>query len=371
MARLILEDGREFFGKSLGTRRDNFGEIVFNTSMTGYQEILTDPSYADQIINFTYPEIGNYGASDYDSEGQGKIFAAGIVLKNYSNLYSNYRAKRSFEEFLEANLIPGLAEIDTRSLTLHLRSRGVMSGMIVQDDRIDTKDLLQILQNKKITADLASKVSCKEAYTAKLSIGAREFSESKPSAKPYSIIAFDFGIKTSILDQLILHGANIEVVPANTSLDYVLAAKPDGIFLSNGPGDPAAVDYAIKTVAGLVDKFSGPIFGICLGHQILGLALGALTYKLKFGHRGANQPIKNLQTGKIEIASHNHGFAIDANSLNKDIEISHLNLNDNTIAGIRLKNRPNVFSVQYHPEASPGPHDSHYLFRDFLGFCSN
>lgn len=361
-AKLILEDGKEFMGKALGaqgkeTILSSFGEIVFNTSMTGYQEILTDPSYAGQIITFTYPEIGNYGCNTEDYESKNS-FIKGMVLKNPSPIVSNWRAEESLEDFLNKHKIPAIYDLDTRALTRHIRDKGAMRAAIINESHDNFNDSKKLLEEIKASEkmdglDLASRVSCKEAYTI------------KAEDKKFKIIAFDFGIKTNILNKLAEHGCEIEVVPANTPASYILKANPDGIFLSNGPGDPSAVDYAIETIKELIEKFNKPIFGICLGHQLLSLAAGAKTYKLKFGHRGANQPIKNLQTSKIEISSHNHGFAVSEEGLPENLEITHLNINDDTIAGLKFKDR-NIFSVQYHPEASPGPHDSDYLFREFI-----
>lgn len=353
VAKLVLEDGRIFYGKALGAKKAGFGEIVFNTGMTGYQEILSDPSYAGQIITFTYPEIGNYGCNPDDMESL-VPYTKGMVIKNYSPIASNFRATETLDEFLSRCDISAIYDVDTRALTKHIRDRGAMRAVISHDDTISDQDLIQaVSKSPSMTGlDLASIVSTKKAYQVK-------------GQGTKKVIAFDFGIKQNILNKLAEFGADIEVVPANTPASYILEANPDGIFLSNGPGDPAAVTYAIKTVQELIEKYSKPIFGICLGHQIMALACGAKTFKLKFGHRGSNQPIKNLSTGKIEIASHNHGFSVEKENLPNNLEITHLNINDDTIAGIKLKDRKNVFSVQYHPEASPGPHDSDYLFAEF------
>ena len=364
MAKLLLEDGREFQGKYLGASGTSFGELVFNTGMTGYQETMTDPSYAGQIITFTYPEIGNYGCNNADYESPDlQARAKGMVLKNYSPIVSNFRAQESLDEFLKKHNIAAIYDVDTRAITKHIRDKGAMRAAITDDDSLTSEDLLKQVQASPSMdgQDLASEVSCKASYPGKLSVKSTEL-----FSKTYKVIALDFGIKQNITNKLISHGCEVEVVPANTSIDYILEQNPDGVFLSNGPGDPAAVDYAIETVQELLNKFGKPIFGICLGHQILALACGANTFKLKFGHRGANQPIKNLKTGKIEIASHNHGFAVSKEGLPENLEITHLNINDDTVAGLRLKNRNNVFSVQYHPEASPGPHDSDYLFEQFV-----
>ncbi len=393
MARLVLEDGRIFKGKSLGAELIGFGELVFNTGMTGYQEILTDPSYAGQIITLTYPEIGNtgcnqediesaryWGASNYKPNHESKASVArGLVIKNYSPIVSNYRAEESLDEFLRRENIPAIMGLDTRALTRHLRDKGAMRAAVVPDsmDAISDADLLKQVQESVSMEgqDLASTVTCSAVYKAErtdtkypvpviLSEAKDLHATSAKRSNPYRVVAYDFGIKQNIVNSLIKYGCEVTVVPASTSAAEVMALNPDGIFLSNGPGDPAAVGYAIATIRDLIAKFDKPIFGICLGHQLLGLAAGAKTYKLKFGHRGSNQPIKNLENGKIEIASHNHGFAIAAEGLPTELEITHMNINDNTVAGLRFRNKP-VFSVQYHPEASPGPHDSDYLFEQF------
>ncbi|NQY79650.1 MAG: glutamine-hydrolyzing carbamoyl-phosphate synthase small subunit [Candidatus Caenarcaniphilales bacterium] len=367
MARLLLEDGKEFIGKSIGKEDECFGEIIFNTSMTGYQEILTDPSYAGQIITFTYPEIGNYGCNEKDMESP-KPFARGVVIKNYSPIDSNSNSEESLEEFLVKFNMTGIYGIDTRALTKYLRDKGSMKAVIAPD-KVSREELLEKLKKSQNMEglDLASEVTSKESrlIPARANISDKNNDLSKPE-KVYRVIAFDFGIKQNIINKLTERNCQVELVPANTSAEYVLERNPDGIFLSNGPGDPAAVTYAIETVKTLVEKYKKPIFGICLGHQILSLSQGAKTYKLKFGHKGANHPIKELGTGKIEIASHNHGFAVNPKNLPSNVTVSHLNINDDTVAGIELNNRDNVFSVQYHPEASPGPHDSDYLFDKFL-----
>ncbi len=367
MARLLLEDGKEFIGKSIGKEDECFGEIIFNTSMTGYQEILTDPSYAGQIITFTYPEIGNYGCNEKDMESP-KPFARGVVIKNYSPIDSNSNSEESLEEFLVKFNMTGIYGIDTRALTKYLRDKGSMKAVIAPD-KISRKELLEKLEKLQNMEglDLASEVTSKESrlIPARANISDKNNDLIKPE-KVYRVIAFDFGIKQNIINKLTERNCQVELVPANTSAEYVLDRNPDGVFLSNGPGDPAAVTYAIETVKTLVEKYKKPIFGICLGHQILSLSQGAKTYKLKFGHKGANHPIKEISSGKIEIASHNHGFAVNPKNLPANLTVSHLNINDDTVAGIELNNRDNVFSVQYHPEASPGPHDSDYLFDKFL-----
>lgn len=361
---LLLEDGTVFEGTSFGVKGQKCGEVVFNTSMTGYQEILTDPSYNEQILTMTYPLIGNYGTNNCDWESE-KVFASGFIVKENCSYPSNWRNKDSLSDYLEANNVIGLEGIDTRKLVKHIRTQGAMKGIISSTD-LSIDKLKKKLESYPglVGRDIVKDVSVKKSYCwDKPVVDVLNVNEQKPEKK-YKVVAFDFGIKHNILRLLCSHGCDVKVVPAIASSDEVLSQKPDGVFLSNGPGDPAPVNYAIETVKSLLGKV--PIFGICLGHQILSLALGGKTYKLKFGHRGANHPVKNLQTGKIEITSQNHGFCVDMDSLkNKDIELTHLNLNDNTVEGIRCKELP-AFSVQYHPEASPGPHDSSYLFETFI-----
>lgn len=361
---LLLEDSTIFEGTSFGAKGQKCGEVVFNTSMTGYQEILTDPSYKEQIITMTYPLIGNYGTNECDWESR-KIFASGFIVKENCSYPSNWRNKNSLSDYLEANNVIGLEGIDTRKLVKHIRTQGAMKGIISSID-LNINNLMEKLENYPglVDRDIVKDVTVKKPYSwDKAVIDVLNGNEQKPEKK-YKIVAFDFGIKHNILRLLCTYGCDVKVVIAATSPNEVLSQKPDGVFLSNGPGDPAPVNYAIETVKKLLGKV--PIFGICLGHQILSLALGGKTYKLKFGHRGANQPVKNLRTGKIEITSQNHGFCVDMDSLKKrGIELTHVNLNDNTVEGIRCKEL-GAFSVQYHPEASPGPHDSAYLFAEFI-----
>ena len=361
---LLLEDSTIFEGTSFGAKGQKCGEVVFNTSMTGYQEILTDPSYKEQIITMTYPLIGNYGTNECDWESR-KIFASGFIVKENCSYPSNWRNKNSLSDYLEANNVIGLEGIDTRKLVKHIRTQGAMKGIISSID-LNINNLMEKLENYPglVGRDIVKDVTVKKPYSwDKAVIDVLNGNEQKPEKK-YKIVAFDFGIKHNILRLLCTYGCDVKVVIAATSPNEVLSQKPDGVFLSNGPGDPAPVNYAIETVKKLLGKV--PIFGICLGHQILSLALGGKTYKLKFGHRGANHPVKNLRTGKIEITSQNHGFCVDMDSLKKrGIELTHVNLNDNTVEGIQCKEFA-VFSVQYHPEASPGPHDSAYLFAEFI-----
>lgn len=361
---LLLEDGTVFEGASFGAKGQKCGEVVFNTSMTGYQEILTDPSYNEQIITMTYPLIGNYGTNKADWESR-KIFAGGFIVKENCDYPSNWRNTKSLGDYLKANNIVGLEGIDTRALVKHIRTAGAMKG-IISSAEFGIANLKRKLQKYPglVGRDIVKNVTVKKPYSwDKGVIDVLNNREIKPQKK-YKVVAFDYGMKQNILRMLCSHGCDVYVVPAATSAEEVLAQKPDGVFLSNGPGDPAPVGYAIETVRELLGKV--PIFGICLGHQILALALGAETYKLKFGHRGANHPVKNLKTGRIEITSQNHGFCVDMDSLDdKTVELTHLNLNDNTVEGIRCEEKA-AFSVQYHPEASPGPHDSNYLFEDFI-----
>jgi len=361
---LLLKDGTLFEGRSFGAEGEKVGEVVFNTSMCGYQEVLTDPSYCEQIVTMTYTLMGNYGTNALDVESD-KVQVAGFVVKENSARASNWRCREPLSEYLRKAGVIGIEGIDTRMLVRHIREKGAMSGILSTKD-FDTKSLQKKLSQYPGMAgrDLASVVTTKKSYGwSEPVIDVLSAPKPRPKAK-YNVIAYDYGIKQNILRLLVSHGCKVTVVPASTPAKVVLAKKPDGIFLSNGPGDPEAVTYAIQIVKDLLNKV--PIFGICLGHQILTWALGGKTYKLKFGHRGANHPVKNLKTGIIEITSQNHGFCTDMDSLKgKGVEITHMNLNDNTVEGFRSKKMP-AFSVQYHPEASPGPHDSSYLFRDFI-----
>ena len=350
---LVLEDGRTFHGASFGAEGETFGEIVFNTSMSGYQEILTDPSYAGQIVCMTYPLIGNYGVNEDDVESR-RPWVEGFVVRESSRIASNWRSTETLDAYLKRNNIVGIEHIDTRALVRHIRDKGAMRSAISTVD-LDEKSLLKKVLNspEMQNRELASAVTVEAPFEYTADTHAK-----------YHVVCFDFGVKTNSLREFSKFGCRITVVPAETSAEEVLALKPDGIFLSNGPGDPASMKETVAEIKKLTETQT-PIFGICLGHQLLGQVFGGETYKLKFGHRGGNQPIKNLDTGKVEIASHNHGFAVSRESLPSDVEITHVNLNDNTVAGLRHKSLP-IFSVQYHPESAPGPHDSEYLFRQFV-----
>ncbi|MDP6935855.1 MAG: glutamine-hydrolyzing carbamoyl-phosphate synthase small subunit [Candidatus Marinimicrobia bacterium] len=363
---LILENGTVFTGLSFGAEGETIGEVCFNTGMTGYQEILTDPSYCGQLITMTYPHIGNYGVNPADVESE-KVHASGFIVREENIIPSNYRSVQSLGDYLREQNIVAIQGIDTRMLTRIIRDEGAMNGVISTTD-LDENSLL-----KKVKAappmeglDLATVVSCEESYVWRSGSGVRDPEFTANSQQPtanYKVAAIDFGIKHNILRLLESHGCVVTAFPAKTTAEEIMDFNPDGVFLSNGPGDPAAVTYAIKTVKQILGK--KPVFGICLGHQILALALGARTFKLKFGHRGCNHPVKNLKTGVVEITSQNHGFAVDPDSIPENVDITHISLNDKTTEGIRCKDIP-AFSVQYHPESSPGPHDSRYLFQEFI-----
>jgi carbamoyl-phosphate synthase small subunit len=360
---LALEDGTIFRGKAFGSVRETAGEVVFNTALTGYQEVLTDPSYCGQIVTMTYPEIGNYGIAPEDMES-GKIQVEGFVVRNLSPVASNYRGgARSLDSFLKEYDVPGISGIDTRMLVRILRTKGAQRGVILPADFTDAQALDKARAVPSIVGiDMVGRVTSEVAYD--WNEGEFRFDGKAPSvpADAPLVVAYDFGIKRNILRKLVSQGFRVHVVPASTPASEVESLNPDGVFLSNGPGDPDAVPYAIEAAKALVPKY--PLFGICLGHQILGLSQGAKTYKLKFGHRGANHPVQDTSNLKVEISSQNHGFAVDARTMPAHMEVSHINLNDNTVAGMRHKTLP-VFSVQYHPEASPGPQDAHYLFEEF------
>ena len=374
---LALEDGSVFHGEGFGARASACGEVCFNTSMTGYQEILTDPSYKGQIVTMTYPLIGNCGVNEVDVESW-RPHVAGFVIRELSPVVSNWRADFSLAEYLERNGIPGLQEVDTRALTRKLRVRGALNGFISTDGvseaeavrrAKDWPGLVGVDYVKEVTHPEAFRWDEQDEQSAsfKLAMGneqanARQQREPLPPAN-IPIVAYDFGMKYNILRRLRQHGFAVQVVPATTPAAEALRHNPAGVFLSNGPGDPAALGYAVRAVGDLV-KSGIPVFGICLGHQILGQALGGKTFKLKFGHRGANQPVKDLASGRVEITSQNHGFAVEAKTLPAGILVDRVNLNDQTVEGFRHKTKP-IFCVQYHPEASPGPHDSTPLFAEF------
>ena len=352
---LALADGTVFEGEQFGATGETVGEVVFNTSMTGYQEVLTDPSYKGQIVTMTYPLIGNYGCNEADVESIGPQ-VEGFVVREYSAYHSNWRSKWSLDAYLAEHDIIGIQGIDTRALTRRLRVHGVMNGCLSTED-LNPESLITKAKawHGLVGWDLVQRVTCPSSY-------AWQQPEETHSHAKYRVVTLDFGIKYNILRQMTEHGCEVQVVPARTTAEEILAAEPDGVFLSNGPGDPMPVDYAIQTIRTLIDK--KPLFGICLGHQLLGLALGGKTYKLKFGHRGVNQPVKHLETDRVEITSQNHGFCVDIDSLPNSVDVTHVNLNDDTLEGIQHREYP-IFSVQYHPEASPGPHDASYLFSRF------
>jgi carbamoyl-phosphate synthase small subunit len=390
---LALEDGRIFRGHGYGAVGECQGEVVFNTSLTGYQEIATDPSYAGQIVVLTNPQIGNYGTNQADNESA-KPYIEGLIVREFSPISSNWRSEQVTDEYMERYSVPVLAEIDTRALVRHLRTHGVMRG-VISTEAVDPETLVQKANKirKMDGTDLARVVSTKAVYqfdssdsrnqsddpllpndkyggellekakNIDLSLADSDALQDAKQRKLH-VVAYDFGIKLNILRMLAREGCRVTVVPAETTAEDVLELKPDGVFLSNGPGDPEPVDYAVRAIR----KFLGrvPVFGICLGHQLTGIALGGKTYKLKFGHHGGNHPVKQMATGKIEITAHNHNFAVDPDSLKQgDVDLTHIDLNDNTLEGLRHRSLP-LFSVQYHPEAAPGPHDSHYLFKDFV-----
>ncbi len=360
---LVLEDGTVFRGRAFAGSGEAIGEVVFNTGMTGYQEILTDPSYKGQIVTMTYPLTGNYGTNSEDMES-GNVQVEAFIVKEHQDYPSNWRSEKSLGDFLEEAGKIGIEGVDTRAITRHIRLAGAMKGIISTENRSIDELLERVRQHPDLVGvDMVRHVSCKERYLW-VDGGPKPKKEWSKDHNGFRIAAFDFGIKYNILRNLEKRGCQILVFPAKTHPDEVLEFDPDGIFLSNGPGDPAALTHEIQTVRKLLG--TKPMFGICLGHQLIGLALGGTTYKLKFGHRGINQPVKDLKTGKIEITSQNHGFCVDLNSLDtSSVELTHLNLNDETLEGLRHKDIP-LFCVQYHPEAAPGPHDATYLFDRFI-----
>lgn len=372
-AMIALEDGTTFVGTAFGARGEAHGEVVFNTSMSGYQEILTDPSYKGQIVTMTYPLIGNYGVNEQDVESW-KPHVEGFVVREYSPVYSNWRATSSLGDYLKRHEIIGIEGVDTRALTKHIRQAGAMKAVLSTID-LDPDSLVEKARSSPglVGRDLVKEVTCRDAYRwddLRLKLTDEQWTAEssilrpRSMAPPYRVVAMDFGVKYNILRVLRASGCDVTVLPARATAEDILALDPEGIFLSNGPGDPEGVPYAVETVRELLDK--RPIFGICLGHQILGLALGGRTFKLKFGHRGGNQPVKDLLTGKVDITAQNHGFCVDMKTLDPaEVELTHVNLNDHTLEGMRHRALP-IFSVQYHPEASPGPHDASYLFHSFV-----
>ncbi len=367
---LALEDGRIFEGLGYGAKAECYGEVVFNTSLTGYQEIFTDPSYAGQIVVLTNPQIGNYGTNHADNEAT-RPYIEGLVTREFSSISSSWRSQQVADEYLERYNVPVLSEVDTRALVRHLRTHGVMRGVLSSIESDPQKLVAKARSIRKMDGtDLASVVTAKVRYEWDIT-DPKNANDDPLATGPQPplpeqnlhVVAYDFGMKHNILRMLAKEGCRVTVVPAQTSAEDVLSLNPDGVFLSNGPGDPEPVTYAQENIRRLMGK--KPIFGICLGHQLIGLALGGKTYKLKFGHHGGNHPVQHTGTGKVEITAHNHNFAVDPDSLKQsEVELTHIDLNDNTLEGLRHRSLP-LFSVQYHPEASPGPHDSNYLFGDF------
>ncbi|WP_415410334.1 glutamine-hydrolyzing carbamoyl-phosphate synthase small subunit [Synechococcus sp. A10-1-5-9] len=370
-AMLMLADGTVFQGLACGAVGSAVGEVVFNTGMTGYQEVMTDPSYSGQLVTFTYPELGNTGVNDHDQEAD-HAHVRGLIARQLSPVSSSWRSTQSLQAWLEQQGVVGIQGIDTRALVRHLRETGAMNGIISSSGRspADLREELRAAPSME-GLNLADRVTTQTPYTWEkpCSVAFDRRLQSSRSERPYRVVAIDFGIKRAILDRLVSHGCAVTVVPASVDLNTVLAHEPEGVFLSNGPGDPAAVTHGIDLARGLLEHQALPLFGICLGHQILGLALGGETFKLGYGHRGLNHPCGT--SGQVEITSQNHGFALDASSLPQDkVEITHLNLNDRTVAAIAHRHQP-VFSVQYHPEASPGPHDADHHFSRFVTLMSD
>ena len=367
---LALADGKFFIGKALGAIGEVTGEVVFNTSMTGYQEILTDPSYHGEIVTMTYPQIGNYGINPEDIES-GRPFLSGFVVKESCSFPSNFRSEMSLDAYLKKNNIVSIEGIDTRALVRHIRTVGAQTGIISSTDT-DPDSLIERARKAPsiVGRDLVKEVTCREPYQPSEGLWTlgEGYADCSQTQRPYKVVAYDFGIKRNILRNLATLGCNVTVVPATTSAEEILNMNPDGVFLSNGPGDPEPLHYAQENIRNLLGKV--PVFGICLGHQLLSIASGGRTYKLKFGHRGGNQPVLDHKRQQVEITAQNHGFAVDEKSLTENIKVTHINLNDNTVEGIQHLSLP-AFSVQYHPEASPGPHDSQYLFERFIEMMEN
>ena len=370
-ATLALEDGRVFNGRAAGAITRRGGEVVFNTSLTGYQEVFTDPSYAGQIVCLTYPHIGNVGAN-LDDEEASRPYIESLIVREFSQVSSNWRSTETAQLYLNRHKIPVIWDIDTRALVRHIRSVGALRGIVATDGTPAEQLIFEAKQLPSMAGqELAGRVTTKKSYKwekGSIELATSPWTEAMGEAeetedRTFRVVAYDYGIKQNILRLLVDHRCEVAVVPAQTPADDVLSMKPDGVFLSNGPGDPEPVSYAVENIRKLAGRV--PVFGICLGHQLCGLALGGKTFKLKFGHHGSNHPVKNLLTNQVEITAQNHGFAVDPDSLpGRDVEVTHLNLNDQTNEGLRHKSMP-LFSVQYHPEASPGPHDSHYLFTQF------
>jgi len=375
-ATLALEDGRVFNGRAAGARTRRGGEVVFNTSLTGYQEVFTDPSYSGQIVCLTYPHIGNVG-TNLDDEESPRPYIEALVVREFSLLASNWRSSETAQQYLERYGVPVISDIDTRALVRHLREVGALRGILSTDDTPAEQLIAEARALPTMAGqELAGRVTTAKKYdwtggsnALAVPVKSARKANGKATDARYRVVAYDYGIKQNILRLFVDHGCDVTVVPAKTSADDVLALKPHGVFLSNGPGDPEPITYAIENIRKLAGRV--PIFGICLGHQLCGLALGGKTFKLKFGHHGSNHPVKNLRTQKVEITAQNHGFCVDPESLpSRDVEITHVNLNDHTNEGMRHRSMP-LFSVQYHPEASPGPHDARYLFDDFISMMKD